>query len=223
MMADREPAVRGGCTRRQFIKGGAAVPLAMVLAVGMISVPFLRKADASGFHLRPPGALDEKRFLGACIRCGKCVHVCPYQAIRLAGPESGVVIGTPVIIPREEPCYLCPDLPCAKACPSGALNRELDNVEQVRMGTAVIVDRENCLSLRGLRCEVCYRNCPLIDKAITIEPRHNVRTGTHTIMEPVVHRDKCVGCGICEKTCVREKPVIVVQKSPPKQEDHYEF
>jgi ferredoxin-type protein NapG len=39
----------------------------------------------------------------------------------------------------------------------------------------------------------------------------------------VVHLDKCVGCGICEKTCVREKAVIVVQRMPPKQSDSYEF
>jgi ferredoxin-type protein NapG len=91
------------------------------------------------------------------------------------------------------------------------------------MGTAVIVDRENCLSIRGLRCEVCYRNCPLLDKAITLELRHNERTGSHTIMEPFVHRDKCVGCGICEKSCVRENAVIVVQKRPPLQKDSYEF
>lgn len=212
-----------GCTRRQFLKGGAALPLALVMAGGLISTPFLRRAGGTEFMLRPPGALEEKKFVGACLKCGKCVRVCPYKAIKLAGPESGVAIGTPVITPREEPCYLCPDLPCAKACPSGALDNELNDVEKVRMGTAVIIDRENCLSIRGLRCEVCYRNCPLIDKAITIEPRHNERTGSHTIMEPVVHLDKCVGCGICEKTCVRDKAVIVVRKSPPKQEDYYEF
>jgi len=222
-MSEREQNGNSGCTRRQFLKGGVGVPLAMALAGGMVTVPFLKRADARGFYLRPPGAVDEKRFLGACIRCGKCVNVCPYDSIKLAGPDAGVSIGTPVIRPREEPCYLCPDLPCARACPSGALDSGLQEIEKVRMGTAVIVDRENCLSLRGLRCEVCYSNCPLIDKAITIEARHNERTGVHSIMEPVIHREKCVGCGICEKTCVREKPVIVVQKTPPKLEDHYEF
>ena len=222
-MGKDEQTISPGCTRRQFLKGGVAIPLALVVAGGMITTPYLRRAEGAVFLLRPPGALDEKRFLGACLKCGKCVRVCLYNAIKLAGPDAGVAIGTPVVVPREEPCYLCPDLPCAKACPSGALDGGLQEVEKVRMGTAVIVDRANCLSIRGLRCEVCYRNCPLIDKAITIEPRHNERTGTHTIMEPVVHRDKCVGCGICEKTCVREKPVIVVQKSPPYQEDHYEF
>jgi len=219
-----EDEVRGaGCSRRQFIKRGVTAPFALALAGGLVTVPFLRKADSRGFYLRPPGALEEKRFQGACVRCGKCVQACPYRSIKLAGPDAGAGIGTPVIIAREEPCYLCPDLPCARACPSGALDKELQEIEKVQMGTAVIVDRENCLSLRGLRCEVCYNNCPLIDKAITIEPRHNIRTGTHTIMEPVVHRDKCVGCGICEKTCVREKPVIAVLRRLPKLEDHYDF
>lgn len=210
-------------SRRRFLQGSLALPLAVTFAGGMVLVPFLRRADARGFYLRPPGALEELRFLGACIKCGLCAQSCPYKAIRLAGPGAGVAIGTPHIIAREEPCQLCPDLPCIKACPSGALDRGVTEIEKVRMGMAVIVDRENCLSLRGLRCEVCYRNCPLIDKAITIETRHNERTGTHTIMEPVVHRDKCVGCGICEKTCVREQPVIVVQQMPPKQQDAYEF
>lgn len=210
-------------SRREFLRNGAAAPLAAMLATGMISVPFFRRSDVTGFMLRPPGALDEKRFSGACVKCGKCVQACPYKAIRVAGTDYGRLIGTPYINAREEPCQLCPDLPCIKACPSGALDRSVTEIERVQMGTAVIVDRENCLSIRGLRCEVCYRNCPLIDKAITIEARHNSRTGSHTIMEPVVHRDKCVGCGICEKSCVREKAVIVVQKAPPLQRDSYEF
>ena len=159
----------------------------------------------------------------ACIKCGKCAQACPYSSIKMTGGEAGVGIGTPHIVVREVPCYLCPDIPCAKACPSGALDNKLVDVEKITMGTAVIVDRENCLSLRGLRCEVCYRQCPLIDKAITIEARHNQRTGAHSIMEPVIHRDKCVGCGICENVCVRDKPVIVVMKSPPVQKDYYEF
>jgi ferredoxin-type protein NapG len=222
-MVNSAEGVEQTCSRRRFLQGSLLLPLAVTVSGGLMAVPFLRRDEALGFMLRPPGALDEQRFLGACVKCGKCAQACPYKAIRLAGPEAGVAIGTPHIIAREEPCQLCPDLPCVQACPSGALDQELKEIEKVRMGTAVIVDRENCLSIRGLRCEVCYRNCPLMDKAITIEPRHNPRTGVHTIMEPVVHLDKCVGCGICEKTCVREKPVIVVQRMPPKQSDSYEF
>jgi len=210
-------------SRRGFLKGVLSLPVGVACGVGVMTYPFLRRADARGFMLRPPGAVDEGRFLGACVRCGKCSQACPFNAIRIADADAGSGIGTPYIIPREEPCQLCPDLPCIRACPSGALDHGVTDIQQVKMGTAVIVDRENCLSIRGLRCEVCYRNCPLIDRAITIEPRHNDRTGTHTIMEPVIHKEKCVGCGICEKSCVREKPVIVVQKRPPAQSDYYEF
>lgn len=212
-----------GISRRTFLKDGVLIPLAVAVAGGSITTLFLRRADARGFYLRPPGALEEPRFLAACIKCGKCAQACPYTAILMTGGDAGVAVGTPHIIARETPCQLCPDIPCAKACPSGALDNTLNDVEKIRMGTAMIVDRENCLSIRGLRCEVCYRQCPLIDKAITIETRHNPRTGEHTIMEPVIHRDKCVGCGICEKVCVRDKPVIVVQASPPVQKDFYEF
>ena len=220
-MGDENP--KGAITRRQFLKGSAVTPLALMLAGGAIASVYLRPTDARGFTLRPPGALAEKRFLAACVRCGMCAQACPHQAIKLAGGEAGAGIGTPVITPRETPCYLCQDLPCVKACPSGALDKKLEDIEQVRMGTAVIIDRESCLSIRGLRCEVCYRQCPLIDKAITLQLRHNTRTDEHTIMEPVVHKEKCVGCGICENSCVLPKPVIVVRRTVEVQKDSYDF
>lgn len=215
--------INSGISRRIFLKGSTLAALGLALGGVSVAAVYLRPAQARGFYLRPPGAIDEKRFMAACVRCGKCAQACPYKSIVMAGGEAGVGIGTPHIVPRETPCYLCSDLPCVKACPSGALDKGLKEIEKVAMGTAVIVDREGCLSIRGLRCEVCYRQCPLIDKAITIENRHNPRTGEHTIMEPVIHKDKCVGCGVCEKVCVREKPVIVVQQRVPKQEDFYEF
>ncbi|WP_136524303.1 4Fe-4S dicluster domain-containing protein [Geomonas ferrireducens] len=210
-----------GISRRRFLKGGALAPLALALAAAGGASVYLRPGEAHGFVLRPPGAIAARRFLAACVRCGKCAQACPYHSIRLQ--DRGVGIGTPYIAARQIPCYLCPDLPCVKACPSGALDPKTTEVEKVRMGTAQIVDREGCLSIRGLRCEVCYRQCPLIDQAITLEPRHNPRTGEHTIMEPVVHREKCVGCGVCENACVLPKPVIVVRERVEVQRDGYDF
>jgi NAD-dependent dihydropyrimidine dehydrogenase PreA subunit len=39
----------------------------------------------------------------------------------------------------------------------------------------------------------------VIDKAITLDPQTNARTGKHTLFIPVVHSDHCTGCGKCEK------------------------
>ena len=78
------------------------------------------------------------------------------------------------------------------------------------MGLAVLVDHETCLNFLGLRCDVCYRVCPVIDKAITLEVQHNERTAKHTMFLPTVHSEHCTGCGKCEASCVLEVAAIKV-------------
>lgn len=85
---------------------------------------------------------------------------------------------------------------------------------------------ENCLNFQGLRCDVCYRECPKIDEAITLELERNTRTGKHARFLPTVHSDACTGCGKCEKVCVLEQPAIkVLPLSLAKGElgHHYRF
>ncbi len=141
----------------------------------------------------------KRDFLAACVRCGLCVRDCPYDILTLATPEQPVANGTPFFVARDKPCEMCVDLPCVKACPTGALDDTLTDVNNSRMGLAVLVDQENCLNFLGLRCDICYRVCPLIDKAITLEQQLNTRTGKHAQFIPVVHSDACTGCGKCEK------------------------
>lgn len=160
--------------------------------------------------LRPPGARPEEDFAGTCLRCGLCVRACPYKTLRLAELGDGVVSGTPYFVARAIPCEMCQDIPCVKACPSGALDPALKDIDRARMGLAVIVDQENCLNYQGLRCDVCYRVCPLIGKAITLEARHNARTGKHAMFIPTVHSEHCTGCGKCERACVLEEAAVKV-------------
>ncbi|QGX96988.1 ferredoxin-type protein NapG [Roseovarius faecimaris] len=161
--------------------------------------------------LRPPGALPEEDFLAACIRCGLCVRDCPYDTLVLAElGEDGPATGTPYFTARDVPCEMCDDIPCVAACPTGALDPALDNIDDAKMGIAVLVDQENCLNVLGLRCDVCYRVCPVIDEAITLELSHNERSGHHAIFLPVVHADRCTGCGMCEKSCVLPEAAIKV-------------
>ena len=160
--------------------------------------------------IRPPGALREKDFLAACVRCGLCVRACPYKTLKLAELGDGPAIGTPFFNARAIPCEMCDDIPCVVACPTGALDHKLTKIEEAKMGIAVLIDRENCLNMLGLRCDVCYRVCPVIDKAITLERTHNARTQKHTMFEPVVHANACTGCGKCEKSCVLTEAAIKV-------------
>ena len=96
-----------------------------------------------------------------------------------------------------------------KACPSGALDPELTDINRARMGLAVLADHETCLSFLGLRCEVCYRACPRSDTAITLDEQKNPRS-LHAMFIPTVHADQCTGCGKCEHACVLETAAIRV-------------
>jgi ferredoxin-type protein NapG len=78
------------------------------------------------------------------------------------------------------------------------------------MGVAVLIDQENCLNFLGLRCDVCYRVCPVIDQAITLEKISNPRSDRHAMLLPTVHAEACTGCGMCEKSCVLEQAAIKV-------------
>ena len=89
-------------------------------------------------RLRPPGALDEKDFLGSCIKCGQCVQVCPVQAIKLADLIDGVGVGTPYIDPRNQACdFSCDAVQCILACPTGSLTYHKPDFLPVRAGAAL--------------------------------------------------------------------------------------
>lgn len=197
-------------SRRRFFgdaartAGGAAL---LVLGLGLHA----RESESKPAEaLRPPGALNEAAFLGACVRCGLCVRHCPYDTLSLARLEQPIATGTPYFTARDVPCEMCEDIPCVEACPTGALDPDLTDIDDARMGVAVLVDQENCLNFLGLRCDVCHRVCPLLDEAITLELRHNARSGRHALMLPTVHADVCTGCGKCEYACVLPEAAIKV-------------
>lgn len=196
------PAISDAPSRRRFLKkmaGAAGGACLLSLGTGLYS----RQASTlPASALRPPGALAEDAFLGACVRCGLCVRDCPYDTLQLAELGDGVATGTPYFTAREVPCEMCEDIPCVAACPTGALDRTLDDIADARMGLAVLIDQETCLNFLGLRCDVCYRVCPVIDQAITLELMHNPRSDRHAMFLPTVHSEHCTGCGKCEQSCV---------------------
>lgn len=200
---------------RNLLKGLPAIG-----SGGLLWSAGAKAAKANKLVLRPPGALEENQFQAACIKCGQCVEACPYDTLKLNEPASGAMAGTPHYEPRQVACQLCPDIPCADVCPSGALDikvlksedGKLD-VNKSRMGLAVIHE-ESCIAYWGIRCDACYRSCPLIDEAISLKYELNEVTGKHGNLMPIVHGDACTGCGICEQVCVVEKAAIKVFPKP---------
>lgn len=197
-------------SRRKFLTGMARNMSVMgILGLGL-TLYSNQSRSLPATALRPPGAGLEKDFQSACIRCGLCVRDCPYNTLKLATLGEDVALGTPWFEARDIPCEMCEDIPCVKACPTGALDPALTNIDDARMGLAVLIDQENCIAFQGLRCEVCYNVCPVRGKAITLDRRHNKRTGKHALITPVVHSEFCTGCGKCEAACVVEQATIKV-------------
>ena len=114
--------------------------------------------------------------------------------------EWGDKFGTPLIFAREVPCYVC--MKCPPVCPSGALDNSVVRKEDVRMGIAVI-DQDKCLPYAGIICRACFERCPMYREAITLRDD----------LYPVVHPEKCIGCGICENVCPAEEVAITVESA----------
>jgi len=132
--------------RRQVLRGGF-LTLALLVLQPLAAIPLVRRVRR---RLRPPGALGEDAFLGACIKCGQCVQVCPVQAIALADATDGFGVGAPLIDARRQACdFSCDALSCILACPTGALSHALKQKEEVHSGVARLARPDACLARRG--------------------------------------------------------------------------
>jgi ferredoxin-type protein NapG len=152
--------------------------------------------------IRPPGALEESLFLDRCSRCHLCIEACPEGAIFKAGPQHGPAVElSPIMEVTQRACMLCDGVPCAAACPSGALEL-VGRPEDIRIGTAAVLSNL-CLNTRGEACDACLHVCPIGAQAIRIEE------GSVPIIDP----EHCTGCGQCVAHC-RAYPRAIVVRPP---------
>jgi NAD-dependent dihydropyrimidine dehydrogenase PreA subunit len=138
----------------------------------------------------------------------RCVDACPNLAIKSLPHSAGLgIAGTPHLKPREQACMLCSRsegdyLRCTEVCPSGALQpirKTLEAVrENVQIGLAKI-DLNLCYSYNNYTCGTCYHACPVGAIKIGLWER------------PTVVEEACIGCGLCERACIRYPQAVRVE------------
>lgn len=164
-------------SRRQFLEIALTATAAAAL--------WRKTVLAAKQVLRPPGALQEAEFTSVCNRCGRCIKVCPNNALQPMPITEGIEsFETPYIIPRNANCNLC--FACQEVCPTGAITQV--TLEKVQMGKATI-NKNRCLAWKENKlCFICGEQCPVL--AIEGDDQHR----------PTVSYN-CVGCGTCERNC----------------------
>lgn len=193
---DEGPAL----TRKELVRQGMDRVIRSTAEVASFALD-----EAAGRFLprvqRPPGALPAVEFLMACTRCDACIRACPPGAILKLGDGAGIAAGTPFLsVVDHKPCTACEEVPCARACPTGAL--ELAPIEMAWMGTAVL-DRDTCRAWAGVECSSCMRICPIGDAAILSDEDGRV----------YIDARGCIGCGLCVIVCPTRPRSIDVE--PP--------
>lgn len=195
---------RGLNLSRRYFMGSTAMGL--FLAVAFKANPLqASSAKLNQRLIRPPGSVPEDRFVSLCIGCGECLKVCPNNALQATFLEAGLSgIYTPRLVSRigycEQYCNLC-----GKVCPTAAIREvTVEEKQKIQIGLARI-DKTRCMRWAdNILCLVCNEQCSY--QAIDLDEEKR----------PVVNKEKCVGCGICENKCpvIGEAAIIVYSLGP---------
>ena len=159
--------------------------------------------------VRPPGSVPEREFLNLCIRCGECFKACPNNVLQPLGFELGFEgVWTPAVQANWSGCEpSCHN--CTQVCPTAAIRPiPLEEKRVARMGLA-IVNEETCLPLAGREaCQLCVDECTAAGyhaieflRVGTAVDAEGVPVEDSGFLAPVVIRDLCVGCGLCQTRC----------------------
>jgi polyferredoxin len=194
-------------SRRSFLKHG--VQLVVGLAVGGVLTGIFRRRITE--LLRPPGVVDEARFVENCLRCLQCVRSCPNQIIKITGEGYGFAsLYTPHLEFRPYGCdYFCQV--CQQVCPNRAIPLQtLVQKQSTPIGVARIDETACVVYKEQINCLVCEEVCPIPEKAIRYESADGSTAGGEPLREPKMVPERCIGCGICEAKCPAEPVAIRV-------------
>lgn len=171
-------------------------------AAGLLRIQAMQPSPHT-YAIRPPGAQGDD-FLSKCVRCGLCMQVCPTGGLQPAIAEAGLEgLWSPVLVPRLGSCdFGCNR--CGQVCPVEAIQPLALEAKRVQIIGKAVINKDRCIVWAEKRdCIVCEEMCPLAEKAVRLEPAEGMveREDGTELLRPVVIRNRCIGCGICEQKC----------------------
>lgn len=178
-----------GMSRRAFVVGGVALAASAAVGAGVGIGAKAAQADV----LRPPGSLPEDEFMARCIKCERCISVCPENVLRPMGIEGGFLRArTPELTYASGSCTFCDK--CREVCPTAAIgSMDAETPEVGWIGIAVLHE-DRCLAFPETgSCGICVDACPY--EALSFDEKR----------QPVVDVSKCNGCGECVRICPANK------------------
>lgn len=184
-------------SRRGMVAGCAGA--AALLAVG--GLRFTPHAPL----LRPPGGQGDETVTFACVRCEKCVEVCPRKVITPTHAEDGLLnMRTPTMDFENGYCDFCIEenggVPlCESVCPTEALQLPQGATQDSTVIGVAQIDTRTCLAYRNTGCKYCYDAC------VAFRGQEKAALSLQDGKYPVVDASVCIGCGACQSVCVSLK------------------
>ena len=141
---------------------------------------------------RPPGTRNERSFLARCLRCGRCLRVCPTELLR-SSDSPAASLGTPSVDFSRGFCDADCNR-CGQVCPTGAIRPLSVNEKSSEKIALAKLNLEDCRLWHDRECAVCRRECPTsaIEFVWDEEEYLNI---------PVIDEQLCNGCGRCAHFC----------------------
>jgi len=210
---DNPPTNETAIGRRGFMSlvTGSAAAVAGGLGLTGITKSFGANLDDPNVFrpVRPPGSVPEQQFLEMCIRCGECFKACPNNVLQPEGFQQGLEgLWTPMVVADWAGCESSCNA-CGQVCPTGAIRAlPLEEKKVARMGLA-IVNEITCLPFAGREaCDLCVQECnaagynaiEFTQVGAEVDDNGAPIPGSGHLA-PVVLKDQCVGCGLCQTRC----------------------
>ncbi|WP_254768070.1 4Fe-4S binding protein [Salinilacihabitans rarus] len=196
--------------RREALRYGGEAAAVTALGTLLIRAGVVGgDADEAVF---PPSVDADERLLERCIKCGRCVQVCPTSALTFADVPDGLLhSGVPILDPENGGCIAWNEacLDCVDACPTDAL-RDLPTDDRGRLPADEVIGVAQVDAGRCINCSNCDPVCPT--DAIR-EPGYEDRETFS------VDTDRCPGCGRCVEACPVDGTAIELY--PPDEEAAY--